>query len=79
MVNEWSIFSKLRIASASQYADFLTQMGRTVIYRANTPYFLQLRIDDEKFSGLSSYVYKGKRTVQNDYYTTLDWYGAVYE
>lgn len=59
--------------SSDGYAEFLTQLEKTVIYKNNTEkFFDQLAI--EHFCGMSMYVYDAAKTTYNAYYQTLNWY-----
>ena len=54
-------------------ADFRIALDEAVIYKASTPYFIELYIDNDKYSGLSSYIpdYSDEELIS--YYKTLDW------
>ncbi|MDR1340734.1 MAG: hypothetical protein LBK58_11880 [Prevotellaceae bacterium] len=52
---------------------FMAQLGKTVLYRAHTPAFLnEYRI--ETYCGLSCYIPASGRTDLNAYYQSLQWY-----
>ena len=52
---------------------------KTVLYRVSTPMiFSRIIIDQEHFSGLSTYVLGTSPGINDNYYRTLDWYHAVY-
>ena len=53
--------------------------NKAVLYRVATPMiFSRIMIDQEHFSGLSTYVLNASPGVNDDYYRTLDWYNSVY-
>jgi hypothetical protein len=53
--------------------EFVTQMNKTVLYKANTMKFLE-EFDIETFSGLSTYIFHESRDDLNNYYKQLSWY-----
>lgn len=65
-----------RIASVQEYARFEEQLGKTILYKAATPYFISYPIN--KFSGLSSYVSQSYYPDLNGFYKTLEWNTSVY-
>lgn len=65
-----------RIASVQEYARFEGQLGKTVLYKAATPYFISFPIN--KFSGLSSYIPQSYYPDLNGFYKTLEWNTSVY-
>lgn len=52
---------------------------KTVLYRISTPMiFNRIMIDQDNFSGLSTYVLGTSPGTNDNYYRTLDWFRAVY-
>jgi hypothetical protein len=51
-----------------------TQLGKTVLYKAHTPAFLEA-YQIETYCGLSSYIPAFDRADLNSYYKSLQWYG----
>lgn len=67
---------------ASLQEDFNTIMSKVVLYKATTPaIFNKFTIDEEYFSGLSTYIMGTTQTsgVNESYYKTLSWYKDVIE
>ncbi|MFI3239869.1 MAG: clostripain-related cysteine peptidase [Bacteroidales bacterium] len=66
--------------SQDEYLDeFNIAFEDAVIYCAATKYiFSSLYIDPDKFFGLSTYILGTGNEAQEEYYTTLDWYKAIY-
>jgi hypothetical protein len=54
---------------------FIQQLGKTVLYRANTGRFIEA-YDIETYCGLSCYIPHPDRDDLNGYYKTLGWYAA---
>lgn len=50
-----------------------------VVYAAATPSFMGLKIDTDKYCGLSSNLWTDNGTAENEFYKSFDWYKAVYE
>lgn len=66
------------IATADEAAPVLEALDKAVIYKAATPYFIEMRIDPQKYSGLSTYIPVSPEEPQlDDYYRTLEWNKAV--
>ena len=52
---------------------------KTVLYRVSTPMiFNRIIIDQDHFSGLTTYVLDASPGINDSYYRTLDWFQAVY-
>ena len=62
-------------ATEAELQDLQEALDEAVLYKAATPYFLGLKIDPEKFCGLSTYLYDSNWPKLNEYYKTLDWNG----
>lgn len=67
-----------RVATASQIQKLKDQMDKTVLYKNHTPYFLSF-IEIKEFSGLSMYIPQAADQSLEAYYSTLEWYGAVWQ
>ena len=66
------------LASEEDALPVLQALDKAVIYKAATPAFLDIQIDPEKFSGLSTYIpIAPADTLLNEYYRTLEWNKAV--
>ncbi len=66
------------LATESQSATLKNLLNDAVLYKACTPTFVDVEINKEHFSGLSTYIL-GTSTSENEtYYSTLDWYKDVY-
>ena len=69
----------LEMADMSLGARMQDIYEKTVLYRIATPMiFNKIMIDQENFSGLSTYVLGTSPGVNDNYYRTLDWFHAVY-
>ena len=69
----------LEMADMSLGARLQDIYEKTVLYRISTPMiFNRIMIDQENFSGLSTYVLGTSPGVNDNYYRTLDWFHAVY-
>ena len=62
-----------RFATEDQIASFTTQLDKTVIFKAATAEFIGLKIDPDRFSGLSCYIPDPKYVNLNAYYKQLAW------
>lgn len=66
------------LATESQSATLKSLFNDAVLYKACTPTVVDVEINKENFSGLSTYIL-GTSTSENEtYYSTLDWYKDVY-
>jgi hypothetical protein len=69
----------LEMADMSLGARMQDIYEKAVLYRISTPMiFNRIMIDQENFSGLSTYVLGTSPGVNDNYYRTLDWFHAVY-
>lgn len=67
------------LLAVGQQADDLYKLTNdAVIYKAATPTFLSLAIDPDHYSGLSTYILGTASRINEQYYTTLDWYKDIY-
>lgn len=67
------------ISSDELKAKFNDLLSQTVIYKAETPYiFGRLYIDENKYSGLSTYIPGTSNDANENYYKTLDWYKSTH-
>lgn len=64
------------VASPQEYTQFEQQLGKTVLYKAATSYFISFPIN--KFCGLSSYIPLNSYSELNLFYKTLEWGTSVY-
>lgn len=62
-----------QIATEQEHKKFIDALGKAVIYKAATPYFIDIPIDSEKFSGLSTYIPYFNESELDSYYRSLDW------
>lgn len=60
-----------QIATQEQYANFKSALEKAVMYKAATPYFIDIPIED--YSGLSSYIPYFNESDLDNYYKTLQW------
>jgi hypothetical protein len=60
-------------ATEEQMTSFKAQMDKTVIFKAATAEFIGLKIDPEKFSGLSCYIPDSRYVNLNAFYKQLAW------
>ena len=60
-----------QLAPADEAASFAKALEKAVIYKASTPYFIDIPIDS--YSGLSTYIPYFNETELNNYYKTLEW------
>ena len=67
-----------RFATEDQIASFTTQLDKTVIFKAATAEFIGLKIDPDRFSGLSCYIPDPKYVSLNAYYKQLAWNQKVH-
>ena len=66
------------LATKSQATTLQNILNDAIIYKACTPSFAELEINEEHFSGLSTYIL-GTSTPENEtFYSTLDWHKDVY-
>lgn len=65
------------IATTSEWTSFQKQLDATVVYKAATDYFYELKIDSNHFSGLGAYIPKAAQTTYNSFFKTLSWYNAA--
>lgn len=70
-----------RLATNTQYTNFLTVLNKVVLYKKTTPNatYTKGQLAINKFSGLSIYVPQDGLASLNDWYKGLAWYKAVYE
>jgi hypothetical protein len=68
----------LQCSTQAKYEVFMEQLDKTVLYKAATSQFVDLVIDQKRFSGLSCYVplSKWKDNAEYTYYFTLGWSGV---
>lgn len=67
-----------KIATATQYENFINKFNNVVLYKATTPtIFLTLDINPDNYCGISSYVLGSGNSTNEEYYKTLDWYKNV--
>ena len=59
--------------SAEAIASFRIALDQAVVYKATTPYFINLPIDEARYSGLSTYIPDPADQDLLDYYATLAW------
>ncbi|MBQ7824385.1 MAG: hypothetical protein IJ338_09505 [Bacteroidaceae bacterium] len=64
----------------SAYSRFVSQLAKTVIYKAATPSMLigSSGFYINHYSGLSTYIWQNKYQTLNSVYSQLEWYRAVY-
>lgn len=68
----------VKLAGEQEAQPVLKALDRAVLYKATTPYFLEIPIDKERYSGLSSYIPIDTTDVELiSYYKTLEWNKAV--
>ena len=60
-----------QIATQEQYTNFKSALEKAVIYKAATPYFIDIPIED--YSGLSTYIPYFNESYLDNYYKTLRW------
>ena len=60
-----------RVANSEQMAQFNSSLNNAVIYKASTPYFIDISIVN--YSGLSTYVPVPTNNVLDSYYKALEW------
>ena len=65
------------IATTEEWTNFQKQLNATVVYKATTDYFINLKIDPNHFSGLGAYIPQQSQTVYNAFFKTLSWYDAA--
>ena len=63
------------VATAEQYGQFVEALDKAVIYKAATPKFFEISIDN--YSGVSTYIPVPYNTVLADKYKTLKWNEAT--
>lgn len=67
-----------QLAGEEQAAPVLEALDKAVLYKASTPYFLNIYIDRNKYSGLSTYIPIEPADAElATYYKTLEWNKAV--
>lgn len=59
------------IGSADQIAKFDKALSEVVLYKAATPYFIELKID--RYSGISTYIPNPSNTQLDDFYKKFKW------
>ncbi len=64
---------RLMGADETELKSLDSALSETVIYKKATPYFINTRIDPEKFSGLSMYLPRTWRTKLNELYKNTEW------
>lgn len=70
----------MQLAGESDAAPVLDALDRAVIYKGTTPYFLEIPIDNQRFSGLSTYIPALPEEQEKElesYYRGLEWNKAV--
>ncbi len=68
----------VQLAGAEQAAPVLEALENAVVYKAATPYFLEIPIEAGKYSGLSTYIpIEPADETLAAYYKTLEWNKAV--
>jgi len=65
------------IATTEEWTNFQKQLNATVVYKATTDYFINLKIDSNHFSGLGAYIPQQSQTAYNAFFKTLSWYDAA--
>lgn len=65
----------LRVSSTADYLEFSKALDAAVVYKANTPSFLNIKIN--KYSGLGMYLPDPEYKMLNYYYQSLDWNKAT--
>lgn len=65
------------MATTAEQATLQKQLDATVVYKAATGYFIDLRIDPDHFSGLGAYIPRQGQTAYNDFFKTLSWHQAA--
>jgi hypothetical protein len=65
------------VATADEWASYQTQLNATVVYKATTDNFINLKIDSNHFSGLGAYIPKASQTTYVGFFKTLSWYDAA--
>lgn len=59
------------ISSPSEFAEFSTALDKVVVKKLNTPYFLDIEIDN--YSGVSTYIQNPKNKFLDTFYKGFDW------
>lgn len=62
-----------QFATEAQYSRFSAQLDLTVPFKKTTKEFIGLKIDENKYSGLSCYIPDPRYVNLNDYYKQLAW------
>ncbi len=68
------------IAEPADYNTFSLRLSKAVVYKANTPWFMQgstTGFEIKRFSGLSTYIPKPQNLTLSTFYSTLLWNKAV--
>ncbi|WP_353333339.1 clostripain-related cysteine peptidase [Bacteroides sedimenti] len=65
------------VATSAEQSALQKQLDATVVYKATTDYFIDLRIDPLHFSGLGAYIPRQEQTAYNIFFKTLSWYQAA--
>lgn len=65
------------LATEQETKELYELTNNAIIYKAATSKFVSLTIDPDNYSGLSTYIL-GTSPINEQYYTTLDWYNMVY-
>lgn len=58
--------------------DFENALNNAVVYKNCTDKFINISIDANLFSGISTHAIKNDNSQKEEYYMTLDWYKRVY-
>lgn len=66
-------FMKTLAGSAEAIAPFRVALDEAVVYKATTPYFINLPIDAARYSGLSTYIPDSADPELEAYYASLAW------
>lgn len=64
---------RLMGADENELESLESALSETVIYKKSTPYFINTRIDPEKYSGLSMYLPRTSRPELNELYKKTEW------
>ena len=65
------------LATSEQSSALYNLTNQAIIYKAATKRFDTITIDPDNYSGLSTYIL-GTSPINEQYYTTLEWYDKVY-
>lgn len=64
-------------ATPAEMQSLEQQLEKTIPYKYTTDYFIELKIDKERYSGIATYVFKDNGSGWDNYYKTLQWYTAA--